>query len=163
MKLKITQLSPGDWQAYRDIRLEALKSDPLAFGGTYEEECEKTEAQWRSFMANMWFALADDNVVGMIGLLRDTGFTGGHRAHLISMWVKPAYRGQGIGKQLVQYLQELAKTCSILKFYLHVTSTQEAAITLYESVGFKKVGVLKRHTRDENNYYDTYLMEWHAK
>lgn len=95
----------------------------------------------------MWFALADDKVIGMIGLLRDKGFCGNHRGHIISFWVQPTYRGQGIGKKLIQNLQDFAQLRGIRKLYLHVTTTQESAIKLYESLGFEKVGLLEENTR----------------
>lgn len=160
MTLKITQLPADKWQSYRDIRLEALQADSLAFGGIYAEEISNPEEQWRNGIKNMWFALADDEVIGMIGLLQDTGSTGKHRAHVISLWVRPAFRRQGIGGKLIRYLQEWSPDQGIRKLYLHVTSTQEAAIKLYETLGFKEVGLLKENTFIKGAYFDQYLMEW---
>lgn len=160
MTFKITQLPPDRWQAYRDIRLEGLQADPLAFGSTYQEEVALTEEQWRNRIICMWFALDDDRPVGMIGLMRDTGVTGKHRAHVISLWVKPAFRGQGIGGKLIRHLQELAPTEGIRKLYLHVTSTQKDAIVLYEKQGFRKVGLLEENSKVGDEYLGTYLMEW---
>jgi hypothetical protein len=36
--IKITKLPVERWADYRDLRLEALKSDPSAFGSAFEEE-----------------------------------------------------------------------------------------------------------------------------
>lgn len=163
MILEITQLPPESWQQYREIRLEAVRSDPKAFGMSYEEELERSESQWRDFLPNMWFAVIDNKIVGMIGLLRDAGIVSKHRAHIISFWVKPEYRGQGIGKKLIQSLQDFAQTHEIRKLYLYVTKTQESAIRLYKSLGFEKVGELKEHTKYDDNYFDQYLMEWYCK
>jgi len=162
MSIIIQQLPPQSWQTYRTIRLEAIKTDPQAFCATYQEELERTESQWCNFLPNMWFAMDNDQAVGMIGLLQDTGSAGRHRAHLVSFWVKPTYRGQKIGKQLVHHLQQLAPERGIKKIYLHVTITQKNAVRLYESLGFTKVGILKNNTYCNGSYLDTCLMEWHA-
>ncbi len=162
MKLLIVQLPADSWQDYRSLRLEALQQDPLAFASTYEEELHVDDAQWREHMKNMWFALIDDCVVGMIGLLRDTGLPGMHSGHLISFWVKPAYRGQGVGRSLILHLQEQARGMGMRKIYLHVTTTQENAIKLYEALKFVKVGLLKENTWGADGYHDQYLMEWYV-
>ncbi len=163
MKIKITQLSPDNWQQYKEIRLEAVKTDPAAFGMSYEEELVRAESQWQDFLKNMWFALVDNKVIGMIGLIRNVGEPSKHTAHIVSFWVKPEYRGQGVGKALIQALQEHAKINNIRKLYLQVAVTQESAIKLYEKMGFEKVGQLKEHTKCGNKYLDQYFMEWHNK
>jgi len=163
MLLKVTQLSPDDWKLFRDIRLEALQEDPAAFAGTYAEEAIIKEELWRDHIKNMWFAVIDNQVVGMAGLLRDTGSAGNHRAQLVSCYVKLSFRSQGIGKALVRHLQEYAVTQGLREIYLHVTSTQEKAIKLYEALGFHKVGLLKEHTKVNGQYFDSYIMEWHMR
>ena len=35
-----------DWQALRDIRLEALRNEPTAFGTTYEQEAARGQEHW---------------------------------------------------------------------------------------------------------------------
>lgn len=157
--LKITKLSSDEWQKYRDLRLEALQTDPHAFGSSYAQECESPGTQWRARIDNLWFALLDDCIVGMIGLLQDSG-PGAHRGQVISLWVKPAYRGQGIGKKLGQHMQAFVTAQGLRKLYLHVTSTQEGAIKLYKACGFTHVGLFKNHVFYGDVYFDTCVMEW---
>ncbi len=52
----------------------------------------------------MWFAQQDKVLVGMIGLLSHANATHKHRSDILSFWVKPAYRGKGIGAALVRYI-----------------------------------------------------------
>lgn len=162
MKITIKQLPPSAWEQYRNLRLEALQLAPQAYGSTYTEEAAKTKEEYQKTLGHIWFAFVDETVAGMIGLIPDIGTPGKHRAHVVSFWVKPEYRKQGIGKMLVQHLQEIAPTQGIRKFYLHVTTTQESAIKLYESLGFFKVGLLKGNTRCCDEYLNQYLMEWHT-
>jgi ribosomal protein S18 acetylase RimI-like enzyme len=160
MPLTIIQLSPDAWQQYRALRLTATKTDQKAFGASYEQELERSEQEWRDFIGNMWFATVDNRVVGMIGLVRDTGAFASHRAQVISFWVDPVCRGQGIGRKLIEHVQEVARRMGIRKLYLHVTATQDTAIRLYETLGFVKVGHLKDHVQYDGSYFDQIIMEW---
>jgi ribosomal protein S18 acetylase RimI-like enzyme len=161
MSLQIIQFSPDSWHKCRDIRLAATKEDPHAFGVTHEQELARSEQQWRDFIGHLWFAVIDDVVVGMIGLIHDSGPIAMHRAHVISFWVDPMHRNQGMGKKLVQHVQDLTSQSNIRKLYLYVTVTQESAIRLYEMLGFKKVGHLKDQVQFGGHYFDQYIMEWH--
>lgn len=162
MKYVIKQLSPESWQQYRDIRLEGLRTDPLAFGGSYEQESARSELQWQEILNNMFFAVIDDTVVGMIGIIRNETGPAKHAAQIISFWVKPEYRGQGIGKTLIEHVQRFAQENDLRKLYLHVTETQNSAIKLYSFLGFEKVGTLKKHVHFDGRYLDQYVMEWHV-
>ena len=144
MNVTITQLSPDQWQEYCDLRLLAIKTDPFAFSKSYEDELALTEQQWRSFINNMWFALSDGQIIGMIGLDRTGGEPAKHNAFLISFWIKPEFRGKGIAKQMVAFLQDYCRNNGIRNLELQVTVTQKEAIALYEKMGFKKIATLKR-------------------
>lgn len=160
MLITIKKLPANSWQQYKNIRLQALQADPIAFGETYEQALTQTEEDWRRRIAPMWFALAEHEVVGMIGLLQETNASSKHKANMISMWIKPEFRGQGIGKKLIQELQTYAPTVGILKIYLYVTTTQISAIELYKALGFTTIGICKKNSFIQNQYFDQYLMEW---
>jgi hypothetical protein len=36
-EVRVIELPPDRWREYRALRLAALRSDPIAFGSTYEE------------------------------------------------------------------------------------------------------------------------------
>ena len=52
------------------------------------------------------------------------------------MYVRPAYRGKGIGKTLLQQLLQKAKEFGYHSVYLDVAISSTAAQHLYSSVGF---------------------------
>ncbi len=163
MNITITQLSSEDWQKYRDIRLLALKSDPYAFGSSYEEEVNLTETDWRNRISVMWFAVVDGQIAGLIGLLRRDNLASIHCGSIISLWVKPEFRGYGVAKSLLQNLQNIAPSLGLRKISLQVTATQPAAIRLYEKMGFEKIGLLKENLLKDEVYLDEFLMEWHVR
>jgi ribosomal protein S18 acetylase RimI-like enzyme len=153
----IKKCSPDDWQQYKELRLQALQADPLAFGSEYEEEVDFTEDTWRQRCVAMYVAIRDNNFVGMVGLLTNPARASKHKAMVVSFWVKPAFRGQGIGKAL---LIELQQKSGYAKLFLDVTTTQIAAIALYEAVGFKKIGLAEKELFKDGRYFDQYIMEW---
>jgi len=160
--IEIKKLSPDEWQKYRDIRLEALKMDPNSFSSTYEREINFTEVDWRSRSENMRVALINGQAVGMIGLITNTLQSTKHNALIVSFWVKPDFRRQGLGRQLIVKLQEEASDLCLRKLWLTVTTTKREAIRLYEKLGFKHVGLLKDNLRKGDIFLDEFLMEWFA-
>jgi GNAT superfamily N-acetyltransferase len=99
-RLRISRLGPEEWRIYRDVRLAALLDAPHAFGSTLEDERRVTPAGWRRRLADraQYVARLDDEVVGTAGGVT-TARGGG--AELVSMWVHPTARGQGVGDGLV--------------------------------------------------------------
>jgi len=162
MNIVITQLPPDDWQKYRDLRLLALKTDPLAFASTLSEEVNLSEKSWRDRIHNMWFAISNQQPAGMIGLLRPENESSHHCGNVISLWVKPECQGRGIAKALIRELQHISPKIGVKKLSLNVTVTQKAAIQLYESMGFQKIALLKANLMKDGAYLDEHLMEWHG-
>lgn len=76
-------------------------------------------------------------------------------AHITNIAVKSTARGKGIGRFLFATLLAKAKEAGAKLVTLEVKTTNNAAISLYESFGFKVAGVRKRYY---NNLYDAYVM-----
>lgn len=166
--MEIRHLNITEWQKYKDIRLEFLKTEPQATSFSYEIEVLKDENQWKADLdelfnqesAIFWVAEEDERFVGIVGSIRESSPKQKHIAIVISMFVSATYRGQGLGKKLLgSLLSELEKDESIVKYNLDVTTTQESAVKLYESFGFEKVGLWKKEYFVNGEYYDVHEME----
>ncbi|MGE0215026.1 ribosomal protein S18-alanine N-acetyltransferase [Mycolicibacterium sp.] len=88
-------------------------------------------------------ARVDDKVVGYAGIAR-LGRIPPFDYEIHTIGVDPAYQGQGIGRGLLTRLCEFAGNATI---FLEVRTDNAAAIGLYESEGFVRIGVRKRYYR----------------
>ena len=129
-----------DWQTFRDVRLAALQDSPSAFGSTYAKEAAWPEEEWRKWAAKtekgdeniMFLGFAGDRCVGVAGGFvhdKDT-------VMIISMWVAPDARRQGIGRLLVASVVDWARSVGSEFVDLWVTEGNDAARRLYEEMGF---------------------------
>jgi [ribosomal protein S18]-alanine N-acetyltransferase len=84
-----------------------------------------------------------DTLIGYGGISR-LGRTPPFEYEVHTIGVDPAYQGLGIGRRLLDELLGIAAGGVI---YLEVRTDNEAAIALYRSVGFTKVGVRRRYYR----------------
>ena len=72
----------------------------------------------------------------------------GEEAHIITLGVHPDWRRQGIGCQLIGRLLQVAIEQQMGWATLEVRASNQGAIALYESLGFKSVGRRKRYYSD---------------
>ena len=131
-----------DWQALRDIRLEALRDAPAAFGSTYEREVLRPEAHWRDRIARGGTFLA---FVPEVSAAAPAGLIGGYQedpvtVELVSMYVRPRARGRGVGEALVATVVNWAAERNAASVHLWVTETNAHARVLYERCGFTLTG-----------------------
>jgi RimJ/RimL family protein N-acetyltransferase len=93
-------------------------------------------------------AIRDGNVVGCGTLVRDPHSWSPHVGE-IRMVVSRDVRGQGVGRALSQETFALALGAEGLrKLVAQMTVDQQAAIALFESLGFKAEALLRDHVRD---------------
>jgi ribosomal protein S18 acetylase RimI-like enzyme len=156
----IKPLPESRWQDCKALRLEALHKEPLAFGSSYEEEKNLTESDWRERIHNALFAQVANEPVGLVVLIIGSNPNEAHVANLFSFYVKPSFRGQGIGDQLLtKALEKLRAMDQMKKVRLAVNVEQRSAIRLYERFGFKKIDILNREIFHQGQYYDELIME----
>ena len=74
--------------------------------------------------------------------------------------ILPRKRGVGIGRRALLELQDHAKSSLLLfKLLLQVRADNVAAIGLYESLDYRRVGILAQHFADEKRRFDVLLFE----
>ena len=91
--------------------------------------------------------LKEGRVVGCGTLVRDPHSWSPHVGE-IRMVVSQDVRGQGVGRALSQETFALALGAGLEKLSVQMTVDQQAAIALFESLGFKAEALLRDHVRD---------------
>ena len=92
-------------------------------------------------------AIKDGKVVGCGTLVRDPHSWSPHVGEL-RMVVSLDVRGQGVGRALSQETFALALGAGLEKLSVQMTVDQQAAIALFESLGFKAEALLRDHVQD---------------
>jgi ribosomal protein S18 acetylase RimI-like enzyme len=136
----VREIAADDWELMRDVRLAALAEAPDAFGSTYAREIAFGEEQWRGRISDRsvtFFAYTDpvESPAGLAGVYVEDGV-----ADLVSMWVRPGFRGRGVGEALIEAAASWAKQHDFRTLWLWVTDMNGAARRLYERCGFTATG-----------------------
>jgi phosphinothricin acetyltransferase len=76
-----------------------------------------------------------------------------------SVYVRRSCRGQGIGRQLLDRLIDLARGIGYHKMVLAAMASNDAGIALYASAGFFKVGIYREQGLVDGNWVDVIVME----
>ena len=155
---RLTQ-ADADVVLYRDIRLEALKANPEAFGSTFEIE-DAQPLSWfaaRLGSSELLGAFRDAKLVAIAGFAIQQGQKMAHKGTIWSMYVRPQARRTGIGRKLVEAIVDLARD-RVELIQLAVVRDNEQARRMYASLGFREYGVEKNALKQVGRYYDEVLM-----
>lgn len=159
--MQIRRLVPADAAAFQQLRLAGLRECAPAFSSSYEEECDTPLATIEANLAvrNMFGAFDGPWMAGMVGVGRESLRNLRHKAYIRSMYVAPTHRGQGLGRQLMEHAFGFAQSMEgITQVTLEVTVGQEAAIALYESLGYVAYGREQRALLVDGMFYDEIRM-----
>jgi GNAT superfamily N-acetyltransferase len=133
------RLSPDDWRAWRDLRLAALADAPEVFPGELARAQQHDETAWRERLdpdSGVWaIALAGSEPVGQVGGWLPFGAI----PMLVALWVRPAWRGRGVGDLLVTEVLDWARERRHERVDLWVLEHNEPARRLYRRHGFVAV------------------------
>jgi ribosomal protein S18 acetylase RimI-like enzyme len=158
-RIQIRRLGPADAVLYRDIRLEALRCNPEAYGSTFDAE-NSQPLSWfvnRLDGSEVFGAFHGSELVGVAGVLIGEGPKEAHKSLLRGMYVRPSSRNAGIGRRLVETAIDFARQ-RVELIQLAVVSDNEPARRLYASFGFMEYGIEKKALKQDGRYYDEILM-----
>jgi ribosomal protein S18 acetylase RimI-like enzyme len=160
--IEIRRLASGniaDAALFRDIRLEALRTNPEAFGSSFDVESAQP-ASWfsdRLGSSVILGAFRDTELVGIAGFAVQQGRKSAHKGLLWGMYVRPNARAIGVGRRLVEAILDVARQ-HVELIQLSVVRDNAAARGLYASLGFVDYGLEKNALKQDSRYYDEVLM-----
>lgn len=139
---RVEVLTEDGWSRLRDIRLSALRDDPLAFLATYERESAYDEQRWRQeFSRGEWnVMLASDQDVGIVGATREPD-TPPHECHLEFLWIKPGSRRAGVATMLLRTVLDRLRDSGVRTVWLWILNGNDPARALYLQFGFQSTNV----------------------
>ena len=158
----VRRAEPGDAGELVELAL-AVGSEPegwLVTNGTWRsvsDERRYVRAIRRSKAAAVLVAQSPEGIVGRLSLSRDPHPASRHVADL-GLMVAAGWRRRGVGRALMLGAEEWAREVGIRKLELHVLPYNEAAIGLYETLGYEREGVRRNHYRRGAELIDAVLM-----
>jgi len=163
-RMEIREATPADASnlvAY----LKALVSEPAIDIPLTAEEIPTVE-QEKHLLADfeqaeralMLLALDAGQIVGELSLKAISSRRAIRHVATLGMSVKAGHRRTGVGRQLLEAAIEWAPTAGIRRIELYVYARNEAAIKLYETMGFNHEGRRKGFIREGNAYLDDLVM-----
>ena len=134
------ELAPNDIPALQALRREALATAPWAFAASPEDDLALSREILDHLQPTsvMFGALVGPELVGMVGVYRESKRKYRHRAQIWGMYVTPSARRGGLGAALLEAALERCRSWNgVSQVRLCVSARAEAAKRLYERHGFE--------------------------
>ncbi len=147
--ITLRPVTSADAESFRQLRLEALQAHPAVYGSDYESQVQEPDQYWQSRVDRtlgsaeeaMVVAEAEGQMIGMTGIFRDRGVKVRHSATIISVYVRPEWRGNHITDGLIGLCLDWARQHGLLRARIAVITSNASAIRCYIRCGFTVYGV----------------------
>jgi ribosomal protein S18 acetylase RimI-like enzyme len=131
--LVVDELREGEYEAFYETLNEAFAEHWEWHPKPYEEWIERRRGQHRDAHGPIWFVVRDGNEIVAV-IRNDPDVAGG--GYVGAIGVRPAWRGKGLGKALLQRTFAEFWRRGTTRVTLDVDSENATgAVTLYERVG----------------------------
>ena len=84
--------------------------------------------------------------------------SGAGEAHLLNVCVREEFRNRGFGRALMTHLLALAAGAGAAVVFLEVRPANTAAVRLYETLGFRQIGVRRGYYQGVSGREDALVM-----
>lgn len=151
--LRVEVLTEDEWPKLRDVRLTALKDEPLSFLATYDREVTYGEDRWRQeFSRGEWYVLLKaDREIGLLGVTRLPD-TPSRECYLEYLWVAPEHRRSGRASMLLRAVLDRLRDSGIRTVWLYILDGNDRAMRLYLKFGFQSTGERQPLPDDPDRY-----------
>jgi ribosomal protein S18 acetylase RimI-like enzyme len=147
---------PEDMATLRDLFIEYqawLRVD-LCFQD-FETELATLPGAYAPPQGALWLAYVDGALAGCVGFRRHDGAGAGAGAcEMKRLWLRPAYRGLGLGRRLAVTCIEAARAAGYRTMCLDTLGFMDAARALYAELGFHEIPAYYDNPLDDVRYLE---------
>lgn len=156
----------ADAAAVRELRLEALAAHPEVFAADYVVTSAETVGFWtrriEQYQAQesgaIFVAVAEEQLIGMTGLVRGHWPKTRHSGTLWGVYVNSRWRGLAVAEALINACFGWARARGLVAVKLAVVTSNTAAIRCYSRCGFSVYGIEPQVIYHQGIYHDELLM-----
>lgn len=154
---------------------KAKIEDLISINDIYSEAIEKTVATFDTTPKTLeeqknWFtnhgpknpilvAEKEESILGWASLSKWSDRCAYSDTAELSLYIKEKYRGQGIGRKLLEAIIQEGKKTGLHTVIARITEGNETSIHLHETVGFFHIGIMKEVGQKFEKRLDVYLMQ----
>ena len=159
-RIKVELLTAEQWARARELRLASLRDSAHAFGGNLETESAHSESEWRAKFETLNYLVASvDGVDSAIMTVENLSGDFEATAWIGGGWSSPEYRGVGLLRVMMKFVDEHAQEKGWQRQGLGVWEDNFSAIAAYEKLDFVVMGERKLSTRVANKFYIRMIRE----
>jgi ribosomal protein S18 acetylase RimI-like enzyme len=143
MQFEIQPIQAADMEAFLDFCSELSDFDGSAIFDREEKRAAAEPLLADPALGRAVWLLADGKRAGYLVLSFGWSFEfGGRTAVLEHLWVRPAFRRQGIGEAAIKWAETVCQAEGVGVVYLGVDTGNERAQNLYQKRGFEGSSLL---------------------
>jgi len=121
----------------------------------FESEFAKLPGEYVLPDGCLLLVLYGDNIAGCVALRK----LGQGICEMKRMYVRPNFRGKGIGRAMSVRIIEIARAIGYKRMRLDTIDTMRTAISLYKSLGFKKIEPYRHNPIKGASYMELFLVK----
>ena len=163
MKPEIRILTAEDAEQSVALRKQMLLDLPSAFTASPEDDSGSkvhiVKERLASGPENIQIGAFAPELIGSVGMFRETKLKIRHQLYIWGMYVAPDFRKQGLGAALIQAAIEHGRGLDgVVQVQLSVSEKAKEAQSLYESLGFRRWGTEPRAVCVKGELFDEHHM-----
>jgi L-amino acid N-acyltransferase YncA len=157
MEISLRTMQPEDWYKVAHIYKQGIETGNATFQKDIPnwEDWDATHLRKCRFIAQNRLG----EIVGWAALTPVSGRCVYAGVAEVSVYVTPQYKGQGVGKMLMQQLIEASETVGLWTLQAGIFKENIGSVRLHESVGFRLIGYREKIGQLDGVWRDTFLLE----
>jgi RimJ/RimL family protein N-acetyltransferase len=166
---EVRRLAGDDAEAFSRLRRELTADNPVLMGLSLDEELSRPIDGFRNQLSSpppnaVFGAFVARELVATAAVSRPSHFaSSSHKMVMWGVFTSPRFRRRGLSRVLVQHAIRHAFESGALRINLLVYVPNEAALSLYRSLGFIESGVEPEAVHLEGRFFDGVHMSLRRK